>query len=359
MYDDSYLDAYGNPIDQNVTTGTLPPSLYPEPGSFSGPITVGGTPAPLPPGLATNGMITPKPAAAATTGGYAGAKDLNSLVAYWKQNHPASAHDLPGLINFLNQNGVTAANATHNGMQSDDKFTANGQMYDLGSSLGSPSGYYFDSLMPVDESGGGGAPATNPGIDYPAFVPPDVNFPTFKAPGAFSYDPYTPITGQQALAADPGYDFRLNQGLRGMKSNLAAQGILKTGGAERSLMDYAQGMASQEYGNADARNFRNWQAGRGAASEDYDRLWRNTITDYMLPYQAASDQFGRAKDIYTTNANTKLGFGNLNLGQGSLDLNKSNSNWSNLLDLYKISTAGLPTYQPTSGTGSLYGFSSN
>lgn len=50
--------------------------------------------------------------------------------------------------------------------------------------------------------------------------------------------------------ADPGYQFRLDQGKTALERSAAARGGLLSGGTLKDLTDYSQGMASQEYGNA-------------------------------------------------------------------------------------------------------------
>jgi hypothetical protein len=49
---------------------------------------------------------------------------------------------------------------------------------------------------------------------------------------------------------DPGYQFRLNQGMGALQNSQAATSGLVSGNSLRSLMDYGQNSASQEYQNA-------------------------------------------------------------------------------------------------------------
>lgn len=51
------------------------------------------------------------------------------------------------------------------------------------------------------------------------------------------------------LEATPGYQFRMSQGQTGVQNLLASRGGLKSGAAMKALSDYAQGTASQEFGN--------------------------------------------------------------------------------------------------------------
>lgn len=61
--------------------------------------------------------------------------------------------------------------------------------------------------------------------------------PAFQAPNA--------VTEQN----DPGYQFRLQQGQKALENSAAARGSLLSGGTAKSLNDYAQGSASNEYSN--------------------------------------------------------------------------------------------------------------
>lgn len=58
-----------------------------------------------------------------------------------------------------------------------------------------------------------------------------------------------PAEVQQRLEQTPGYQFRLSQGQTAMQNLLASKGGLKSGGAMKALEEFAQGTASQEFGN--------------------------------------------------------------------------------------------------------------
>lgn len=59
--------------------------------------------------------------------------------------------------------------------------------------------------------------------------------------GKFSDTPFT---------ADPSYQWRLSQGQQALERSASARGGLFSGRAGKDMTDYAQGAASQEYGNA-------------------------------------------------------------------------------------------------------------
>lgn len=56
-------------------------------------------------------------------------------------------------------------------------------------------------------------------------------------------------TALQQLAADPGYQFRLQQGQQALERSAAARGGLFSGRAAKDLVAYGQGMGSQEFTN--------------------------------------------------------------------------------------------------------------
>lgn len=70
---------------------------------------------------------------------------------------------------------------------------------------------------------------------------------------------YTPFTMDQ-FQADPGYAFRLKEGMRALERSAAARGGLLSGATLRGVQGYGQEMASQEFTNA----FNRYQAERAA-----------------------------------------------------------------------------------------------
>lgn len=63
-----------------------------------------------------------------------------------------------------------------------------------------------------------------------------------------------------AFRADPGYGFRLSEGLKALERSQAARGGLMSGGTGKALQRYGQDMASQEYGNAFNRFYQEREA---------------------------------------------------------------------------------------------------
>jgi hypothetical protein len=59
-----------------------------------------------------------------------------------------------------------------------------------------------------------------------------------------------PAQPQQLLDMDPGYAFRLGEGMKALERVQAARGNMLSGGAIKAGQRYAQDFASGEYGNA-------------------------------------------------------------------------------------------------------------
>jgi hypothetical protein len=70
---------------------------------------------------------------------------------------------------------------------------------------------------------------------------------------------YTPF-GMDQFQADPGYQFRLSEGMKALERSAAARGGLMSGATGKALQRYGQELGSQEYMNA----FNRYQAERAA-----------------------------------------------------------------------------------------------
>jgi hypothetical protein len=68
--------------------------------------------------------------------------------------------------------------------------------------------------------------------------------------GAADYGKYAKDFSMADYEADPGYGFRLDEGLKQISSDARARGGAVSGRTMMGAQKYAQGLASQEYGNA-------------------------------------------------------------------------------------------------------------
>jgi hypothetical protein len=129
---------------------------------------------------------------------------------------------------------------------------------------------------------------------------------------------YTPF-GMEQFQADPGYGFRLKEGLRALENSAAARGGLLSGNAMRGITRYGQGLASDEFDRA----FNRYQAERAARLNPLQSLAgmaqssANTLTGAAGQYgqnmaQGAAAMGNIRASGYTNQANALTGA----LGQG-------------------------------------------
>jgi hypothetical protein len=109
--------------------------------------------------------------------------------------------------------------------------------------------------------------------------------------------------GMDQFNADPGYAFRLSEGMKALERSAAARGGLLSGQTLKGINRYGQDMGSQEYQNA----FNRYQAERNA------RL--NPLQSLMGAGQTATNQLsGAAGQLGTGLAQ---GYGNMGQAQAS------------------------------------------
>lgn len=82
----------------------------------------------------------------------------------------------------------------------------------------------------------------------------ELNAP-FREAGVNALNKLVPLTeykdfGMDQFQADPGYAFRMSEGMKGLERSAAARGGLLSGGTLKGIQRYGQDMASQEYQNA-------------------------------------------------------------------------------------------------------------
>lgn len=114
--------------------------------------------------------------------------------------------------------------------------------------------------------------------------------------------------GSNAIADRPGYQFRLDQGMKALDRRNNAMGMLNSGNSSFDIMNYAQGLASTEFAAEEAR----LQGLAGMESTD----WFNKGNMYSNVDQLANQNFG-------TRGQLALG----GMGQGD----NRTANWGNLL----------------------------
>jgi hypothetical protein len=93
---------------------------------------------------------------------------------------------------------------------------------------------------------------------------------------------------------DPGYQFRMSEGMKALERSAAAKGGLATGGTLKALTRYGQDFASNEYNNAYNR-----------FNADRDRRF-NRLSAIAGVGQTANTQLGQAGQNYASQAGSNL-----------------------------------------------------
>lgn len=86
------------------------------------------------------------------------------------------------------------------------------------------------------------------------------------APG---YGKYARDFGMSDFTTDPGYQFRLEQGMRALNASAAAKGMGMSGANIKGATEYGQNLGSQEYQNA----FNRYQTNRAAQLDPLFKLY--------------------------------------------------------------------------------------
>ena len=105
---------------------------------------------------------------------------------------------------------------------------------------------------------------------------------------------YTPF-GMSQFQQDPGYAFRMSEGMKGLERSAAARGGLLSGSTLKGIQRFGQDLASQEYTNA----FNRYQTERNA------RL--NPLQSLAGFGQTSTNQLGAAGQSYATGAGEAIG----------------------------------------------------
>lgn len=150
--------------------------------------------------------------------------------------------------------------------------------------------------------------------------------------GAQGYGKYARDFGMSDFQKDPGYDFRLTEGLKALDRQAAARGGLISGKALKAAGRYGQDYASNEYGNA----FNRFQINRSNQLNPLASLagMGQTATGAM---SNAAGQFGRdmyagMTDIGNAQAAGRMGSANALMGGVGQGMNFYQN--QRMMDLY-------------------------
>ena len=143
------------------------------------------------------------------------------------------------------------------------------------------------------------------------FMQAGVNALNKLAPLASEYTPF----GMAQFQQDPGYAFRMSEGMKGLERSAAARGGLLSGATLKGIQRYGQDLGSQEYQNA----FNRYQSERSAQLNPLQSLagvgqtTANTLGGYGQSYANQANQLGMTNAA--NQGNLALGMGNIRASQ--------------------------------------------
>lgn len=197
---------------------------------------------------------------------------------------------------------------------------------------GVPTGYVVNAM----------APGTGLGSQYASGLNVDTSSPLFG-----KYGPGTSFTMQDFYAnQDPGYGFRLDQGLKALNQSMAAKGLGISGANIKGAQQYGQDLASQEYQNA----FNRYQVNRSNALNPLQSLMGASQTAANTMTGALGQAGQNVSDLQTQAGNARasgyIGSSNaLNQGIGQA------ANYFANAFTPSPATYNPYSYTPTTGTG--------
>ena len=118
--------------------------------------------------------------------------------------------------------------------------------------------------------------------------------------GVAGYDPASAMRnfGASDFQADPGYAFRLSEGMKALDRTAASRGGLLSGATLKGAQRYGSDLASQEYGNA----YNRFQANRAVQGQEY----QNAFNRYQAERAAKEQAYGNAFNRFQTERTNTL-----------------------------------------------------
>jgi hypothetical protein len=112
--------------------------------------------------------------------------------------------------------------------------------------------------------------------------------------GVAGYNPASAMKNFSAadFQTDPGYAFRLSEGMKALDRTAASRGGLLSGATLKGAQRYGSDLASQEYGNA----YNRFQTNRAAQSQEY----QNAFNRYQAERAAKEQGYGNAFNRFQT-----------------------------------------------------------
>ncbi len=150
---------------------------------------------------------------------------------------------------------------------------------------------------------------------------------------------YTPF-GMQQFQADPGYGFRMSEGMKALERSAAARGGLLSGATLKGIQRFGQDLGSQEYQNA----FNRYQAERQARLAPLQSLAGVGQTTSQQLGQAGQQMASNVGEALTSGAAARASgyVGSANALTGALGTYLNYSQGQNMLNALRAPAAAVP-----------------
>ena len=136
---------------------------------------------------------------------------------------------------------------------------------------------------------------------------------------------------------DPGYQFRLQEGLKQLGRQSAARGGALSGATLRGVQGYSQGLASQEYGNA------------------YQRFMEQQQNRYNMLAGQQGVGYRAGGDLANLSTNYGANMANIAMGQGAVDAAQTAAKYGMYGDILSSGTNFLGSVGGKGGFGKFFG----
>ena len=156
---------------------------------------------------------------------------------------------------------------------------------------------------------------------------------------------YTPF-GMTQFQADPGYGFRMSEGMKALERSAAARGGLLSGATLKGIQRFGQDLGSQEYMNA----FNRYQTERAARLQPLQSLAGVGQTTAQQIGQAGQQMASNVGETQMSGAAARASgyVGGANALTQGLGTYLNYSQGQNMLNALRAPTAAVPTgYTPT------------
>lgn len=133
---------------------------------------------------------------------------------------------------------------------------------------------------------------------------------------------------------DPGYQFRLKQGMDALQNSAAAKGGLLTSGTAKNLTNYAQDYASNEYNNVYGRSMQEYLNKYNIFKQNQSDIY-NRLAGISGTGQTAANTLGQLGQSTAGNVTNILGNMGSQVGQSLIDAGTARAsgygNWGNTI----------------------------